>query len=243
MNAMDLLDALGYASKSWDTAMIKNIDDTLRTYFDIDVAMTKKLEKEINNMDERRLMNGMKKGMTVKVIEHPNLRGWRGTIEAFDYNNLRVGVRFVDREKLTWFAPSDLRIEYQIGYRNVILGEMDAKRSLNAQYGIASAYTPKKVIYDEAAGVTVVLWTDGTKTIVRAAEGEEHDAYLGYCVALAKKMHGTNSALKRDLEKVLVVKEDKKLDISVSPLPSMKELASKVTEVMQKFYDETTKGE
>lgn len=42
MNARNLLDALGYAQKSWDTAMIKNIDDTLRTYFDIDVAMTKK---------------------------------------------------------------------------------------------------------------------------------------------------------------------------------------------------------
>lgn len=89
----------------------------------------------------------------------------------------------------------------------------------------------------------MVLWTDGTKTIVRAAEGEEHDAYLGYCIALAKKMHGTNSALKRDLEKVLVVKEDKKLDIPVSPLSSMKELASKVTEVMQKFNDWTMKGE
>ena len=62
-------------------------------------------------------------------------------------------------------------------------------------------------------------------------------------LALAKKMHGTNSALKRDLEKVLVVKEDKKLDIPVSPLSSMKELASKVTEVMQKFNDWTMKGE
>lgn len=227
MNCMDLLDALGYAQR----------------YTDTDIAQMKNIEKEINNMDERRLMNGMKKGMTVVVIEHPNKRGWRGTIEAFDYNHLRVGVRFSAREELTWFAPSNLRIGYQIGYRNVIFDEMDAKRRLNTQYGAASAYKPKKVIYDEAAGVTVVLWMDGTKTIVRAAEGEEHDAYLGYCIALAKKMHGTNSALKRDLEKVLVVKEDKKLDISVSPLPSMKELASKVTEVMQKFHDETTKGE
>lgn len=227
MNHMDLLNALGYAQR----------------YIDTDIASTKNLEKENKNMDERRLMMGMKKGMVVVVVEHPNLRGWRGTIEAFDYNRFRVGVRFSTREELTWFAPSNLRIGYQIGYRNVIFDEMDAKRRLNAQYGAASAYKPKKVIYDEAAGVTVVLWTDGTKTIVRAAEGEEHDAYLGYCVALAKKMHGTNSALKRDLEKVLVVKEDKKLDIPVSPLPSMKELASKVTEVMQKFHDETMKGE
>ena len=85
------------------------------------------------------------------------------------------------------------------------------KNLVNEVFGVHNARTPKakKVIYDEAAGVTVVLWRDGTKTVVRAAEGEEHDAYLGYCVALAKKTHGTNSALKRDLEKVLVVREDR----------------------------------
>ena len=104
----------------------------------------------------------------------------------------------------------------------------------------STSSAPKKVIYDEAAGVTVVLWMDGTKTIVRAAEGEEHDAYLGYCIALAKKMHGTNSALKRDLEKVLMVKEDKKLNI---PLPTMNGLADKLVEVMQKFNNATTKEE
>lgn len=202
--------------------------DAWLRYVDTDIALTKHLEKENEkNMDERRLMNGMKKGMTVVVVEHPNLQGLRGTIEAFDYNNLRVGVRFSAREKLTWFAPSNLHIEYQIGYRY-------------AQYGVASTYKPKKVIYDEAAGVTVVLWMDGTKTIVRAAEGEEHDAYLGYCIALAKKMHGTNSALKRDLEKVLVVKEDKKLNI---PLPTMNGLADKLVEVMQKFNNATMKEE
>lgn len=230
MNYLDIMDALGYAQKRyWQ-------------YTNADVASTKNIEKEINDMDERRLMNGMKKGMTVVVVEHPNKRGWRGTIEAFDYNNLRVGVRFSAQEKLSWFAPSNLHIEYQIGYRYATFAEADAKRRLNARYGVASDYKPKKVIYDEAAGVTVVLWMDGTKTIVRAAEGEEHDAYLGYCIALAKKMHGTNSALKRDLEKVLVVKENKKLN---TPLPTMKEYTDALIKdmVMEKFNDAMTKGE
>lgn len=220
----DIMDALGYAQeKYWQ-------------YTNADVGSTKNLEKEINDMDERRLMNGMKKDMVVVVVDHPTKRGWRGTIRAFDYINLRVGVEFATETKLSWFVPSTLRVEYQIGY--LTFAEAYAKRGLNAQYG--AAYVPKKVIYDEAAGVTVVLWMDGTKTVVRAAEGEEHDAYLGYCIALAKKMHGTNSALKRDLEKVLVVKEDKKLNI---PMPTMKELADKVFEVMQKFDNATTKGE
>lgn len=63
----------------------------------------------------------------------------------------------------------------------------------------------KKVIYSPNSGVTVVLWGDGTKTIVRASEGDPHDPYLGYCVAFTKKFHGTNSALKRKLENILVV--------------------------------------
>ncbi len=219
MDHLDIMDALGYAQKKyWQ-------------YTNADVASTKNIEKEINNMDERRLMNGMKKGMTIVVIEHPVYRGWRGTIEAFDYNHLRVGVRFPARE-LIWFAPSCLRVAYQhVSFAHSTDG---------INWTLGTSYKPKKVIYDEAAGVTVVLWMDGTKTIVRAAEGEEHDAYLGYCIALAKKMHGTNSALKRNLEKVLVVKEDKKLDI---PMPTMKELANKVTEVMQKFHDGAMKGE
>ena len=149
----------------------------------------------------------------------------------WQYTNVDVGsTKNFEKE----INDMDERIRY------ATFAEADAKRKLNAQYGVVSAYKPKKVIYDEAAGVTVVLWMDGTKTIVRAAEGEEHDAYLGYCIALAKKMHGTNSALKRDLEKVLVVKEDKKLNI---PLPTMNGLADKLVEVMQKFNNATTKGE
>lgn len=206
-------------------------------YVDTDIFYTDHIVKENEkNMDERRLMMGMKKGMVAVVVNHPYKQGWRGTIAAFDYNHFRVGVEFATEKKLSWFPPSALRIEYQNGY--LTFAEAYAKRGLNAQYG--TACVPKKVIYDEVAGVTVVLWMDGTKTIVRAAEGEEHDAYLGYCIALAKKMHGTNSALKRDLEKVLVVKEDKKLN---TPLPTMKELAGKVFEVMQKFDDAMTKGE
>lgn len=139
----------------------------------------------------------------------------------------------------TWspYVDTDIALTKHIEKENE--KNMDERR-LNAQYGVASTYKPKKVIYDEAAGVTVVLWADGTKTIVRATEGEEHDAYLGYCIALAKKMHGTNSALKRDLEKVLVVKEDKKLNI---PLPTTNGLADKVVEIMQKFNNATTKEE
>lgn len=95
-------------------------------------------------------------------------------------------------------------------YNEVLNNYIEAKKHINEKYGAKNFYPrPKRVYYDETAGVTVVMWKDGTKTIVRAAEGDKHDAYLGYCAALAKKIHGTNSALKRDIEKVLIVADKK----------------------------------
>lgn len=203
-------------------------------------------KKEKKAMKSRELMNQMKKGQLAKIPMFPN-DIWR--IEAFDYCHGRVGVRVVctDTAVLRWFAPEELNLDIRQGrrldgYQAYCMADIAAtKRLVNDVFGILDARTSKakKVIYDEAAGVTVVLWRDGTKTVVRAAEGEEHDAYLGYCVALAKKMHGTNSALKRDLEKVLVVKEDKKLDIPVEVSGGMKAFVEKVTEVAQRLYPKT----
>ena len=112
------------------------------------------------------------------------------------------------------------------------------KSIINEKYGVKNAYLkPKKVFYDEEAGVTVVLWKDDTKTIVRAAEDDINDPYYGYCVALAKKIHGTNSALKRELNKVLVVKQKKENFIdSFKPL-TMAETADKLSEVVKKTFD------
>lgn len=138
-----------------DRPTFANARDAWLKYVDTDIFYTDYIVKENErNMDERRLMMGMKKGMVAVVVNHPYKQGWRGTIVAFDYNHFRVGVQFAPNEKLSWFAPSTLRIEYQNGY--LTFAEAYAKRGLNAQYG--TAYVPKKVIYDEAAGITVVLW-------------------------------------------------------------------------------------
>lgn len=185
-------------------------------------------KKEVKAMTDHERMNQMKKGQLVKVTKFPN-DIWR--IEAFDYSHHLVGARSINKGSaiLRWFAPeelnTDIRQERRLdGYPAYCEAVGMATDYIIREYaGNQSIFIPraKKVIYNEAAGVTVVLWADGTKTVVRAAEGEEHDAYLGYCVALTKKMHGTNSALKRNLKKVLVVREDKKLEIT----GSMAELA------------------
>ena len=58
--------------------------------------------------------------------------------------------------------------------------------------------TVDHIFYDDVA--TVVFWTDGTKTVVKCAEGTKYDEYAAFCIALAKKIYGSNSALKRAIK-------------------------------------------
>lgn len=68
--------------------------------------------------------------------------------------------------------------------------------------------TLKRIIVRENARVTVVLWDDGTKTIVKCSEADTYDVYAAYCAAFAKKCYGTNSQLKKTIEKFTVYQEE-----------------------------------
>lgn len=68
---------------------------------------------------------------------------------------------------------------------------------------------PTKFFYDPESGVAVIIWDDGDKTIVKPAKDEHIDIYDSFCAAFCKKIYGTNSALKRHLNDILVIKEKK----------------------------------
>ncbi len=53
----------------------------------------------------------------------------------------------------------------------------------------------RKIIYNGPK--TIVLWSDGTKTIVSCAEIDDYDRYAGFCAALAKKALGSSSAIRK----------------------------------------------
>ena len=66
---------------------------------------------------------------------------------------------------------------------------------------------PKKIIY--SGPKTVVIWPDGSKTMVSLMEGQEHDEYGAFCAAVVKKMFGATHKAKKFLEKVAVRPEPK----------------------------------
>jgi len=45
-----------------------------------------------------------------------------------------------------------------------------------------------RVIYNDPA--TIILWKDGTKTVVKCMEGEEYDPEKGFAMAVLKKLFG-----------------------------------------------------
>lgn len=63
---------------------------------------------------------------------------------------------------------------------------------------------PKKII--KSADRTIVFWKDDTKTIVKRSDDTEDDLYSAFCAALAIKIYGSNSQVKKILRtKVEVV--------------------------------------
>lgn len=126
-------------------------------------------------------------------------------IFAFDYAHFRVGlknhIREVGYDKISrfWIDPltiTDPDVRNKVSYSNY--------------YKTPNRIpTPKHIIVRENAGVTIVLWDDGTKTVVRCSEADTYDVYAAYCAAFTKKCYGTNSHLKKTIEKLTVYQEEK----------------------------------
>lgn len=66
----------------------------------------------------------------------------------------------------------------------------------------------KKIVRNGPA--TIVFWDDGTKTIVKRAEGSKDDIYMAFCCAFTKKMLGNNSRIKRIIFNNLIEEGEKK---------------------------------
>lgn len=56
-----------------------------------------------------------------------------------------------------------------------------------------------RVIFNPPA--TIVFWTDGTKTVVKCAEGEKFDPYTGFCYAFTERYFGPLSRIRKVCQK------------------------------------------
>lgn len=92
---------------------------------------------------------------------------------------------------------------------------MDAMRyafescpELFAAHRNCSSLEPTKVLY--SGNRTIVFWNDGDKTIVKCAQGQVFDEYNGFVAALAKKLYGSTSKVKKVIKKTMEHQDLKK---------------------------------
>ena len=76
---------------------------------------------------------------------------------------------------------------------------------------IFSIYPNRIYYYDN--DYTTVLWNDGTRTTVKLSDDDIYDEYSAFCAALAKRIYGSNSRIKKIIKtqgRFPLSKEDKK---------------------------------
>ncbi len=88
----------------------------------------------------------------------------------------------------------------------------------------------KNVIFNPPA--TIVFWTDGTKTVVKAQDGDAFDPEKGLAMAISKKALGNKGNYCNELKKWLPKKEETIPPITMSELAdNIEKFSKKVKEV------------
>ena len=85
----------------------------------------------------------------------------------------------------------------------------------------------KRVVFSDRK--TIILWNDGSKTMVSCAEEEQLDPYMGFCAAFTKGFFGS----KHQVEKMV-----KNADYQPS-----KKTKKKISEVLKQLREDDTKNE
>lgn len=70
------------------------------------------------------------------------------------------------------------------------------KSTLNAKSENAFGLYPKRIYYYDN-NYTTVLWDDGTRTTVKLSGDDIYDEHSAFCAALAKRIYGSNSKIKK----------------------------------------------
>lgn len=135
---------------------------------------------------------------------------WRVTeISVWDIDIWEWEVEKMKKEKVVKSAypglPESLENDLAAINRTV-------KSALNAKSENVFAIYPNRIYYYDN-NYTTVLWNDGTRTTVKLSDDDIYDEYSAFCAALAKRIYGSNSRIKKIIKTqggFLLSKEEKK---------------------------------
>ena len=130
--------------------------------------------------------------LTIMWLDHFNMCWKELTISVWDIDIVEWEVAKMKKEKDVKSAYPDLPRE-------------------QLRTNIFSIYPRHIYYYDN--DYTTVLWNDGTRTTVKLSDDDIYDEYSAFCAALAKRIYGSNSRIKKIIKtqgRTPFSKEDKK---------------------------------
>lgn len=155
----------------------------------------------------------LKEGIIVKEIHTysgrtpDNKYGVR--IDLYNVAESDTGFIYDVREKdITLVNVDGKWVDYKLSkLSNVYRRDPEAENAIKEQASrgfINPSYKPKKVIFNDPA--TIVMWLDGTKTIVKRREGEPDDREKAIMYCILKKLCGNKAVMDKYLK--LFLKEE-----------------------------------
>ena len=136
------------------------------------------------------------------------MNGCVGYVKATPITIAKVGIKipgYFNGESdygYFWFCPDDL---------NVIREPFKSEAPSSV-----SPFAIKNVYFNDP--VTVVMWQDGTKTIVRCDENDIYDPEMGLAMAISKKALGNKGNYYNQFKKWLPKKQEESKPSSISAL-------------------------
>lgn len=117
--------------------------------------------------------------------------------ETFDFRKEAIVDKFYGKDILKEYCKNDVNAT-MVAFENYIMG-MRKEIDMNKK-----SYEIEKVIFNDPA--TIILWKDGTKTVVKCCEFDSYDPYVGVSIAINKKLLGDD--YKRVFKKALSFYEE-----------------------------------
>lgn len=153
-------------------------------------------------------------GMTVKVLPDAEYSGkytsYVGVVKNYYSSKKKAGVKLEKAQNdasskgLFWFSEANLQpIPGPMAFLDSVTELMNGMNCRHTRLHRTGVPPVKKVIF--SGPKTIVLWADGTKTIVSCGEGDIYDHYSGFCAAVVKKLFGSTTHAKKVLGKVVQV--------------------------------------
>lgn len=107
--------------------------------------------------------------------------------------------RMPERLGLDELADIYYRLDENYNFRKYVEEDLEMTKSMYCKCNFDIGLKIERVIFNPPA--TIIIWTDGTKSVVKCQNNEPYDAEKGFALAYLKKLLGNDNTFNKEINK------------------------------------------